>query len=61
MITDLYLMSIPLPLLWAVKISIRQKITLMTLFSSAAFIIMAGIIRAVTILTVPSLSPTLVP
>ncbi|KAI3012804.1 Glycosyl hydrolase 10 family protein [Aspergillus niger] len=50
-ITDLYLMSIPLPLLWAVKISIRQKITLMALFSSAAFIIMAGIIRAVTILT----------
>ncbi|RAH54670.1 hypothetical protein BO85DRAFT_499872 [Aspergillus piperis CBS 112811] len=50
-ITDLYLMSIPLPLLWAVKISIRQKLTLMALFSSAAFIIMAGIIRAVTILT----------
>ncbi|PYH31977.1 uncharacterized protein BO87DRAFT_441454 [Aspergillus neoniger CBS 115656] len=50
-ITDLYLMSIPLPLLWAVKISIRQKLTLMALFSSAAFIIMADIIRAVTILT----------
>ncbi|PYI09263.1 hypothetical protein BO78DRAFT_439447 [Aspergillus sclerotiicarbonarius CBS 121057] len=50
-ITDLYLMSIPLPLLWAVKIGIRQKITLMGLFSSAAFIIMAGIIRAVTIMT----------
>ncbi|RAL03259.1 uncharacterized protein BO80DRAFT_471038 [Aspergillus ibericus CBS 121593] len=50
-ITDLYLMSIPLPLLWAVKIPTRQKITLLGLFSSAAFIIMAGIIRAVTIMT----------
>ncbi|OOF93960.1 hypothetical protein ASPCADRAFT_18222, partial [Aspergillus carbonarius ITEM 5010] len=50
-ITDLYLMSIPLPLLWAVKISRRQKLTLMGLFSSAAFIIMAGIIRAVVIMT----------
>ncbi|KAL1968059.1 hypothetical protein VTN77DRAFT_2189 [Rasamsonia byssochlamydoides] len=38
-------------LLWTVNISIRKKITLMTLFSGAAFVMMAGIIRAVTILT----------
>ncbi|KKA25460.1 hypothetical protein T310_0484 [Rasamsonia emersonii CBS 393.64] len=37
-LTDLYLLSIPLP------------ITLMALFSGAAFVIMAGIIRAVVIL-----------
>ncbi|PWY76078.1 hypothetical protein BO94DRAFT_559431 [Aspergillus sclerotioniger CBS 115572] len=49
-LTDLYLMSIPLPLLWGVKISPRQKLTLMGLFSSAAFIIMAAIIRAVLVL-----------
>ncbi|KAF7586030.1 hypothetical protein BBP40_009647 [Aspergillus hancockii] len=50
-LTDLYLMSIPLPLLWTVNIGIRRKITLMALFSGAAFVIMAAIIRAVTILT----------
>ncbi|KAI9369011.1 hypothetical protein BJX61DRAFT_549948 [Aspergillus egyptiacus] len=50
-VTDLYLLSIPLPLLWAVRIGIRRKITLLGLFSGAVFIIMASIIRAVTILT----------
>ncbi|KAL3460872.1 hypothetical protein BJX64DRAFT_173943 [Aspergillus heterothallicus] len=50
-VTDLYLMSIPLPLLWTVRIGIRRKVTLMALFSGAIFVIMAAIIRAVTILT----------
>ncbi|BCR88783.1 uncharacterized protein ACHE_41347A [Aspergillus chevalieri] len=50
-ITDLYLLSIPLPLLWTVNIGLRRKITLMGLFSGAAFVIMASIIRAVVILT----------
>ncbi|KAI1843496.1 hypothetical protein JX265_001844 [Neoarthrinium moseri] len=50
-ITDLYLLSIPLPLLWSVKIGTRRKITLMALFSGAIFVIMAGTIRAVVILT----------
>ncbi|KAL4739820.1 hypothetical protein BDV11DRAFT_215001 [Aspergillus similis] len=50
-VTDLYLMSIPLPLLWTVKIGTRRKITLMGLFSGAIFIGVAGIIRAVIIIT----------
>ncbi|KAM0716176.1 hypothetical protein Q7P37_008690 [Cladosporium fusiforme] len=50
-VTDLYLLSIPLPLLWGVNISLRRKLTLMLLFSGAVFIILAGTIRAVTILT----------
>ncbi|KAL3446944.1 hypothetical protein BJX65DRAFT_318407 [Aspergillus insuetus] len=50
-LTDIYLMSIPLPLLWTVRIGIRRKVTLMALFSGAVFVIMAAIIRAVTILT----------
>ncbi|KAF5855508.1 hypothetical protein ETB97_009085 [Aspergillus alliaceus] len=50
-LTDIYLMSIPLPLLWTVNIGIRRKITLMALFSGAAFVMMAAIIRAVTIMT----------
>ncbi|KAF7718969.1 Uncharacterized protein PECH_006315 [Penicillium ucsense] len=48
-VTDLYLLSIPLPLLWQVKISLKQKIPLMGLFSGAAFVITASIIRAVMI------------
>ncbi|KKY20693.1 hypothetical protein UCRPC4_g04160 [Phaeomoniella chlamydospora] len=50
-ITDIYLLSIPLPLLWKVNISLRKKLTLMLLFSGAAFVIMASLIRAVVILT----------
>lgn len=51
-ITDLYLLSIPLPLLWTVNISLKRKIPLMALFSGAAFVITASIIRAVTIMSV---------
>lgn len=67
-LTDIYLLSIPLPvshllyavmfksdrlqLLWGVNISLRRRLTLMLLFSGALFIMMAGTIRAVTILTV---------
>ena len=39
-------------MLWKVNVSLRRRITLMLLFSGAAFVIMAGIIRAVVILTV---------
>jgi hypothetical protein len=35
-----------------VNVTLRKKITLMALFSGAAFVIMAAIIRAVTILKV---------
>ena len=47
-------------LLWRVNISLRRRLTLMVLFSGAAFIMMAGIIRAVVISTVSS-QPTLTP
>ncbi|KAK6199629.1 hypothetical protein LQW54_010011 [Pestalotiopsis sp. IQ-011] len=50
-ITDAYLLSIPLPLLWTVNIDWRRKATLMILFSGAVFVIMASTIRAVLILT----------
>ncbi|KAJ4178029.1 hypothetical protein NW759_017378 [Fusarium solani] len=50
-LTDMYLLSIPLPLLWGVNISLRRRLTLMLLFSGALFIMMAGTIRAVVILT----------
>ncbi|KAJ5295066.1 hypothetical protein N7508_009887 [Penicillium antarcticum] len=50
-ITDIYLLSIPLPLLWTVNISLKRKVPLMALFSGAAFVITASIIRAVTIMS----------
>ncbi|KAI1383044.1 uncharacterized protein F4822DRAFT_421975 [Hypoxylon trugodes] len=49
-VTDVYLLSIPLPLLWIANISMRRKLTLMILFSGAIFVMVAGIIRAATIL-----------
>lgn len=52
--TDIYLLSIPLPLLWTVNISLKRKIPLMALFSGAAFVITASIIRGVTIMSVSS-------
>jgi len=50
-VTDLYLLSIPMPLLWRVNISLRRKVTLMCLFSGAIFVITAATIRAVVIIT----------
>ncbi|KAJ5773854.1 hypothetical protein N7457_008750 [Penicillium paradoxum] len=50
-LTDVYLLCIPLPLLWTVNIDLRRKIPLMALFSGATFVMIAGIIRAVTIMS----------
>ncbi|KAI6084494.1 hypothetical protein F4821DRAFT_169535 [Hypoxylon rubiginosum] len=49
-ITDVYLLSIPLPLLWVANIGLRRKISLMVLFSGAVFVVIAGIARGVSIL-----------
>ncbi|KAJ5646086.1 hypothetical protein N7490_002458 [Penicillium lividum] len=50
-ITDVYLLLIPMPLLWTVNISLKRKIPLMALFSGAAFVITASIIRVFTIMS----------
>ncbi|KAL2150565.1 hypothetical protein VTH82DRAFT_7128 [Thermothelomyces myriococcoides] len=50
-LTDLYLLSIPLPLLWSTNIGVKKKISLTVLFSGVIFVIMAAIIRGVVILT----------
>lgn len=39
-------------LLWKVNISLKRKISLMILFSGGMFVIVAGLIRAVVVLTV---------
>ncbi|KAJ5467565.1 hypothetical protein N7475_005317 [Penicillium sp. IBT 31633x] len=49
-LTDVYLLSIPLPLLWTVNINMKRKLPLMALFSGATFVMIAGIIRAATIM-----------
>lgn len=51
-LTDVYLLSIPLPLLWTVNLNLKRKIPLMVLFSGATFVMIAGIIRAATIMRV---------
>ncbi|KAJ5349401.1 hypothetical protein N7541_007128 [Penicillium brevicompactum] len=50
-VTDMYLLSIPLPLLWTVNIGMKRKVPLMALFSGATFVMIAGIIRAATIMS----------
>lgn len=52
-ITDLYLMSIPLPLLWKAQMPLKRKILLLTMFSGGFFIIAAAILRCVLILIDP--------
>ncbi|KAK7975797.1 hypothetical protein PG989_014260 [Apiospora arundinis] len=49
-LSDAYLISIPLPLLWQVNIGLRKRIPLMALFSGGLFIAIAGSIRAHVIL-----------
>jgi hypothetical protein len=48
-------------LLWGVDTTLKRRLTLMLLFSGAVFIILAGTIRAITILTVSFPSPTTQP
>ncbi|KAI5801656.1 hypothetical protein DFH27DRAFT_482147 [Peziza echinospora] len=52
-VTDLYLMSIPLPLMWKANLAPRRKILLLIMFSGGIFIIMAGILRCALIIADP--------
>lgn len=52
-ITDLYLMSIPLPLLWKAQMPMKRKILLLAMFSGGFFIIAAAILRCTLILVDP--------
>ncbi|KAK3688197.1 hypothetical protein B0T22DRAFT_364254, partial [Podospora appendiculata] len=51
--TDIYLMSIPLPMLWHSSLRPWKKAGLMVLFSGGIFVTMAGILRCVLIITDP--------
>ncbi|KAJ9223967.1 hypothetical protein DTO027B5_3717 [Paecilomyces variotii] len=49
--TDAYLMTIPAPMLWRARLPLRRRLSLMALFSGGLFVMMAGILRCVPILT----------
>ncbi|KAL6922877.1 hypothetical protein FSST1_000151 [Fusarium sambucinum] len=51
--TDVYLLLIPLPILWQSQIPKAKKIGLMILFSGGIFVMVAGILRAVLIIQNP--------
>lgn len=52
MVTDTYLLTIPLPMLWAANLKPFKKIGLMILFSGGIFVIACAILRCVLIVTV---------
>ncbi|KAF9877958.1 hypothetical protein CkaCkLH20_04534 [Colletotrichum karsti] len=52
-LTDLYLLSIPIPMLWTSKLPMRKKLGLIVLFSGGIFVTMAGILRCVLIIKDP--------
>ncbi|GAB7357646.1 hypothetical protein MBLNU459_g0142t1 [Dothideomycetes sp. NU459] len=56
-LTDASLLSIPIPMLWKLKVPLKKKIVIGLILSSGVFVIAAAIIRAVLSLdTVPSAS-----
>lgn len=51
-LTDLYLIAIPLPLLWGARLPLIKKLSLTVVFSGAFFVMAAGILRGVLIVEV---------
>ncbi|KAJ4396775.1 hypothetical protein N0V93_000997 [Gnomoniopsis smithogilvyi] len=50
-LTDFYLMSIPLPLLWKARVSGLKRIAMVFCFSGGLFVTAAGVLRCVLIVT----------
>lgn len=51
-ISDVYLLLIPIPMLWGAHIPKIKKIGLIVLFSGGIFVMVAGLLRCVLILKV---------
>ncbi|KAL3449236.1 hypothetical protein BJX65DRAFT_306293 [Aspergillus insuetus] len=49
--TDIYLISIPMPILFKARLPLREKLELLILFSGGVFVMAAGILRCVLIVT----------
>jgi hypothetical protein len=52
-LTDMYLLSIPLPMLWRANLEFKRKISLILIFSGGIFVMMAGILRCALIISDP--------
>lgn len=52
-LTDLYLMSIPMPMLWKANLEIKRKLSLILVFGGGIFVMMAGILRCALIIKDP--------
>ncbi|RGP80918.1 hypothetical protein FLONG3_968 [Fusarium longipes] len=46
-LTDIFIVSIPVPLLWAVKLSVKRKMLIGVLLCSGVFIIVATLLRCI--------------
>jgi hypothetical protein len=53
-VTDMYLMSIPMPMLWKASLETRKKLSLIVIFGGGVFVMMAGILRCALIIQVSS-------
>ncbi|KAK8092925.1 hypothetical protein PG999_014512, partial [Apiospora kogelbergensis] len=52
-LTDIYLLTIPIPMLWKANIRPMKKVALIVTFSGGIFVISAGTLRSVLIITNP--------
>ena len=59
LITDFYLIMIPMPMLWKAAMPWPQKAGLITLFSCGLFVTMAAILRVVLLVSVIEFHPIL--
>lgn len=52
-LTDMYLLSIPMPMLWKANLKLKRKLTLILIFGGGVFVMMAGILRCALIIKDP--------
>ncbi|PKS11696.1 hypothetical protein jhhlp_001684 [Lomentospora prolificans] len=56
-ITDIYLVFIPIPMLWATQLPTFKRVGLCVIFSGAIFVMTAGLLRCIMILQNPITGP----
>ncbi|CAN9176266.1 unnamed protein product [Alternaria alternata] len=57
-ITDMYLMAIPVPIIYRARLDLKRKISLIVLFSGGWIVIIFGILRCVTLVSVGPTQPS---
>ncbi|KAH7406988.1 hypothetical protein DE146DRAFT_778586 [Phaeosphaeria sp. MPI-PUGE-AT-0046c] len=56
--TDLYLMAIPLPIIYKANLDLKKKISLIVLFSGGWIVIIFGLLRCITLVSVGPTEPS---